>query len=263
VKKMNRLLPDEGRRVPARTADEQGFTLIELLVAMLVSLIVIGGGVYGIARAFQQNTQVTNRVISSTTAEVGIQKLVIDLRYALNSSACPITVGVPASGVYTLSMCEQSGALSAAVSGTNTYPSFTSASTQVTWTCNTTASAYAYTSGAAPFSAPAETCNRNFGTGASSGTIGFHGIEALTLTGLVGTAGTNQAITSGSACTGTGTVTCTYSLSSGLANSLSWVGISATLADLKNPLVQADTTTVQTSDLIPVQTGAELRNFGT
>jgi prepilin-type N-terminal cleavage/methylation domain-containing protein len=268
---MKRTSRDAGTEASAWIADDRGFTLIELLVAMVVSLIVIGGGVYGIAQAFKQNTQVTDRLITSSSAEVGIQRFTLDLRYALNGSApngsCTsgsvtitgIQVTSPVTGVDTVAMCEQNGALSSSVSGTNTYASFASAPQAVIWACNTTGSSVAVT---VPINVnvPAETCKRTLGATASTR---FHGITGLTLTGLVNGANISLFSSTATYCTQTGGTACNYSLSANLANSLASVSISAQLADLKNPLNQADTTTVQTAKPISLQTTAELRNFGT
>jgi prepilin-type N-terminal cleavage/methylation domain-containing protein len=268
---MKRTSRDAGTEASAWIADDGGFTLIELLVAMVVSLIVIGGGVYGIAQAFKQNTQVTDRLITSSSAEVGIQRFTLDLRYALNGSppnpSCVIgsikvpgvQVTMPTTGVYTVAMCEQNGALSSSVSGTSTYASLASAPQAVIWACNTTGSPAAVT---VPISVnvPAETCTRTLGV--TPGTR-FHGITALTLTGLVNGANISLFSSTATYCTQTGGTTCNYSLSANLPNSLASVSISAQLADLKNPLNQADTTTVQTAKPISLQTTAELRNFGT
>jgi prepilin-type N-terminal cleavage/methylation domain-containing protein len=264
---MKRRSLDGAKRVSARIADERGFTLIELLVATLVSLIVIGGGVYGIAQAFKQNTQVTDRLITSSGGEVGIQRFTLDLRYALNNVSCTsgsatvigVQVTAPARGVYTVSMCEQNGTLSSSVTGTNTYASFAGAPQAVIWACNTTGSTTTVANPIA-ITIPAETCKRTLGATPSTR---FHGISALTLTGQVNGATTSLFSTTATYCTQTSGTACSYSLSANLANSLASVNISAQLSDLKNPLVQADTTTVQAAKPISVQTTAELRNFGT
>ena len=264
---MKRLSHGEGTEASARIADERGFTLIEILVAMVVSLIVIGGGVYGIAQAFKQSTQVTDRLITSSGGEVGIQRLTLDLRYALNGVSCTsgsatiagVQVTAPATGVYTVSMCEQNGTLSSSVTGTNTFASLASAPQAVIWACNTTGST---TTVASPITVtvPAETCKRTLGATPSTR---FHGISALTLTGQVNGATTSLLSTTATYCTQTSGTACSYSLSANLANSLASVNVAAQFSDLKNPLVQADTTTVQATKPVSVQTTAELRNFGT
>jgi prepilin-type N-terminal cleavage/methylation domain-containing protein len=229
-------------------ADQRGFTLVELLVAMTMSLVLLTAGVWGVTTAFKQTTQSADRVISTSAAEVGIERLVFDLRYAVNGSCgsgpsvTGVEVALPATNVYTISMCESDGTIATSTG----LAEYSAAAEPVVWTCNTTTSSYTPSSGSA---VSPETCTRTVnGTGSST----FHGIASLTLTGLVGSTLTDTALTSNN-----------YTLQPGQSLSLDWVGISAELVDLQLPGNPTSTVTVSGTAEIPVQTGAALRNYGT
>jgi prepilin-type N-terminal cleavage/methylation domain-containing protein len=243
----------------ARSADlrsDQGFTLIELLVGMLVGLIVVGGGVYGLARAFNVSNASTARVTASSNAEVGIERLVVDLRDAVNggcsfnkTSLTGVVVSLSGS-VTTVQMCDPN------VNGTaigNAPPT-----EAVQWVCNTAAIAS---------TVPAQTCVRSMDTGTSSTPAvstnsRISGVQTLRLKGILNAAGGAVFLPCGTTVACTATQSVTYTLASGAALSLSWVGLAAGIGQNVAPGA-GGTQTVAASQTLAINTGAALRNFGT
>jgi prepilin-type N-terminal cleavage/methylation domain-containing protein len=260
---MKRLAQDESRRPSARIAEQGGFTLVELLVTMLVAVVVLGGGTYGLSLAFKQNTEVTDHSASASQGDVGLERLILDLRQAVNGSCGGGAVtGVDVSEnaaqtITTLSMCAPSGApatyTTTVAASTVTAAGISVTAVPVVWTCNTTSSPYT----AGTLTVAPETCTRTL-SGSGSGSI--RGVTSLTLTGLVNGSATPTALAvAGSTTTYTLSATATGSQT----GTLSWVGISASLADLHNPGDTSDVSVVTASAPIPVQTGAGLLNYGT
>lgn len=244
---------DRGPRATLR--NENGFTLVEILVSMVISLIVIGGGVYGIARAFSVSNASTARVAATSGAEVGLQRLVLDVRDAINGScafngASVSGVSIALAGtVTTLQMCDPAPGQSA--------PGTALPSEGVQWQCNTG------TSGATP---PPETCVRSTDTGtqaqpALSTSNRITGVQALELQGILNSATTPVYLPCDSSAACTANATATYTLNPG-ATGLSWIGIVASLGQNSSPGAGVVSTVAGTAPLA-VRTGAALLNFGT
>jgi prepilin-type N-terminal cleavage/methylation domain-containing protein len=261
---MKRRSRNAGTEASAWLADDRGFTLIELLVAMVVSLIVLGGGVYGIARAFNISAKSEDQATSSSTAEVGLERFVLDLRQAVNGSC----TGGPISGanitvtytttLTTVLLCDPN--IAGAPTATTTVGAGPP-SVAVRWQCNTAAVT-------SPGGVPPETCTRTF---AGSPSTRFGGVQSLELTGLVGTTTSPVCIAVSSSFTGVGpncgsaAASASFTLISGQIaspQSLSWVGLSATVGDRTSPGA-GQTAVVGASAAIPIQTGSALLNFGT
>jgi prepilin-type N-terminal cleavage/methylation domain-containing protein len=272
---MRRLFHWGRRGLSSRLADERGFTLIELLVSMLVSLIVLGGGTYGLAQAFRQTNEVTGRTASTSQAEVGLQQMTHDLQFA---TPCPTfnntnvlgagshaISGLLISSGPTLQMCDP-------IAGAH--------STQppplavVTWTCNLASTSETCTrsltsifcpgsGGTTVATGPCTTGAPSLSTSSSS-TAPIRGVSSLGLSGIV--SGANQAsLLSGSACllvTGYQT----YGLVPGSTCPLNWVGIQAqvvNLADSGSPTDAANSALANKTTPIQIQTGVALANYGT
>lgn len=270
---MNGLRDTSGRPTGALSS-EAGFTLIEVLMALLVGIIVIGAGTFGLASAFQQNTEVVARTSSAYQGEVGLQRLTGDLRYA---TACPTFAGTntlgsgqnPVLGLLVstgpmLQMCDT-------VAGS--HASEPPALALVTWTCTTAAATESCArataavlcpvgSGTVPATGPCTGGSPSLDT--SSGSFVIHGVQALAVSGIV--AGANQpSLISDSTCQVAAGVY-GYSLTAGSTCPLSWVGIQArlaTLADPGAPTSGANNVVTSSKDApISVQTGVDLRNYG-
>ncbi|WP_249009827.1 prepilin-type N-terminal cleavage/methylation domain-containing protein [Conexibacter sp. DBS9H8] len=246
-----------------RLTPEAGFTLIELLVTMVVSIIVLGAGTYGLAQAFKQNTEVIAHAYSGSQGEVGLERLVLDLRQAVNGSCAGVSgieVAQEAYGngaVTTVSLCDPSGVptsyTTTSASQTTTVAGLSSAAEPVIWTCNTANSTYASGS----LTVGPESCLR---TAAGVTGMEVHGLISLDLTGLVDGSTTPSPITASGA---TNLYTLNLTAAAGEAGSLSWVGLSAQLADLQDPNNPTDLSTVTASAPFAVHTGASLLNYGT
>jgi hypothetical protein len=245
---------------------------------MLVSLIVLGGGVYGIALAFRQSTEVTDRSAAAAQAEVGFQTLTRDLR---NAAVCPSYVSGSTTSYPTGAGGQQvSGLLVSAgptvqfcapVPGSHTTDP--PAEALFTWTCNTASSTESCTRSWQPLLCPVSSgsptaastsCSIGapYASSSSSTTKPIYGVTSINLTGLV--SGANATLTSDASCTSSSGYW-SYSLLSNGSCPLSWVGINASVANLtdpSNPAGSSNQQITQNTSPISVQTGAELRNFG-
>ncbi len=235
----------------ARIADERGFTLIEVLVAGLIGVIVVGFAGYGLSYAFKQSSNIINRTQMTSTAELGLNELVRDLREA---SMCPIGLKLTSTTYLTSSATVQGGivystgpelqfcvpqpGLAASAAGSQT-----PAQSLVTWS---------YSSSSQALTRTIQSISGTALTGTASSQTVYGIASAPVFTGLTGP----STAAMGTLATGTN-----YVLTPGSAASLSWIGISVSLADLQ--AVGSTTTTVSGTSTVPVQTGAALRNFGT
>ncbi len=192
------------------------------------------------------------RAAATNQAEVRLEVMTRDLRNAVNcpsgvslgtGSSATSGIAIQVSAGPQIQMCDPSSGLPAANS-TSQLPQ----TSIVTWTCAfgagssyTCSRCVTATSAAAPGSC----------TSSSSGlTNVMTGVLYLGLTGLSGTPASLQSPLTGN-----------WSLASGY---LSWIGISAQLAQLSNPNATSNGATAVTgSKPIAVQTGVELRNYGT
>lgn len=244
-----------------RLRAEAGFTLIELLVTMLLSLVVIGGGVYGISRAFQVSNASTDRVTASRTAEVGLEALMANLRDAIpggcsydGSSLSGISVAL-AANLTTLQFC-----------GPNTNeagPGNNPATEGIQWQCNTADSAGGL---------PAQTCERTVDTGTQNApdlavTATIAGVASFALTGILSTGSTPASSSpvylpcdSPAACTANASQV--YGLAPGANPAVSWMGIDVSITQLTTPGAGSVTPSAA-STALPFRTGAALQNFGT
>ena len=267
-------LRDTGRRPTAGLRAEAGFTLIEVLMALLVGIIVIGAGVYGLASAFRQNTEVVARTSSSYQGEVGLQRLTNDLRYA---TTCPTygssnTLGIASKPV--LGLLVSSGPVLQMCDGlTGSHSSQAPALALVTWTCTTAAATETCTRSTQPVLCPAGAgtvaatgaCSSGAPSlGTSVGSFVIHGVESLGVSGIV--SGANQtSLLADSTCQLAAGVY-GYSLTANSTCPLSWVGLQTqlvTLADPGAPSSSANQVVTSTKVApISVQTGVDLRNYG-
>jgi prepilin-type N-terminal cleavage/methylation domain-containing protein len=259
---MRRPSQTEGFRFPGPVRDESGFTLIELLVGMLVSLIVIGGGVWGISMAFRSTSETTQRTSASNQAEVRLQVLTRDLRQA---TPCPASLsigtgttldGTTSAGIVvassttglTLQMCDPAPGLPPS-SATSQVPQ----SALVTWTCSkSTAACVRQTQNITGTSL----------TGTAQTTNTLTGVTSLSLTGVTVAAGQSAPATTTLATLGTSNASAKdYLLVPGGTNSsISWVGVTAQIASLKNPDSTSNLAQATASVPVIVQTGIALRN---
>jgi prepilin-type N-terminal cleavage/methylation domain-containing protein len=250
-----------------RLADQRGYTLVELMVAMTMSVVVLAAGVWGVSTAFKQSTQTTDRAIAASRAEVGLEQLISDLR-----DATPCVKGLAISGagstltgnstdqagiIYAsgpiLEMCDPAPGLT--TSGTNQFPS----SALVVWT---------YCASVGGSCTAADTWTRQVysisGTTASSPstTKVVFGVLSPTLTGLTSTftSTSSTAATTSTLSAGDYFLNAASSYS-GSGTLVSWVGVSASIADLSNPQIASSSVEPNTTS-IPFQTGTQLRNYG-
>ena len=245
----------QGTGVLARIDDQSGVTLIELLMAMVVGVIVIGGGIWGMARAFSVTNASTARVTANSSAEVGLERMVVDLRDVVNGSCAyngaaisGVVVGL-AGSITTVQMCDPN----TNVAGTGNAPPVEG----VQWQCNTA------TSGITP---PAETCIRSVDTGTKAQPVvstsnRISGVQAVNLRGIVNS-GAAAYLPCGNTTACTASQTVNYTLAPGTATSLSWVGL---IAGIGQNLAAGSGVIRTVSGTTPftIQTGAALQNFGT
>jgi prepilin-type N-terminal cleavage/methylation domain-containing protein len=253
---MKALSHDEGRQRSAWIADERGFTLIELLVATVVSLIVIGGGIYGIARAFNVSNASNARVTATSNGEVGLERVVTDLRDAVNGS-CPYNkttvtgVSVQLNGsVTTIQLCDPNTNVASA---TNAPPS-----EGVQWQCNT---------GSTGTNPPPETCIRSVDTGtlatpAVATGSEIVGVQMFSVRGILNSVTPPVYLPCDNATVCTAAKSVAYTLNSGTSVSLSWVGITAGIGQNSTPGA-GGVATVNASSTLAFSTGAALLNYGT
>jgi prepilin-type N-terminal cleavage/methylation domain-containing protein len=253
-----------GIRTGAHAADQSGFTLIELLAAMLISIIVIGGGTWGMARAFRSSSESSSRTAATNQAEVRFAVLTRDLRQVVtcppgftggaNSTFNSIYLGAVSnlsySNQFVLQMCDPAPGLPQAAGSQLPQKAF------VTWTCVTAT----------------ESCTRqvqnisgNSVTGAATTTNTITGVVSLTLTGLVqGYNASTQLWTIDTLGTGNFTPTDNYQLNPPTSSDtifwLQWVGITAQIASLRAPDSTSNLTQATGTAPVAFQTGVTLRN---
>lgn len=267
--------------VGRRGVDEAGYTLVELLVAMALALVVLAAGTYGIATAFQQSTEVTGRTESTNQAEVGLQRLAQDLRFATvcpNGSTNTLGAGGEAvdglllSAGPTLQLCEP-------VAGA--HASQPPALALVSWTCDMAAGAQSCTRSWAPIDCPSTsgstaaatgTCESGAPTeGSAQGSTSISGVTAVTIFGTV--AGASQtSLLSDASCeqVAAGASYWAYQLTSGDVSvdpcPITWIGLKMQLVaqTTSGAAGSSDNANLQKkTSPIEIQTGVALRNFGT
>jgi Tfp pilus assembly protein PilV len=104
---------------------ERGVTLVELLIAMVMALLVVGVPTFWIAAGMRQENLAASRSSSAVQAEVGLARLIHDLRQVAPSTTTTFTWTAPA------------GSGSASVAFTIPVAGTQGATTQsVTWSCS-------------------------------------------------------------------------------------------------------------------------------
>ena len=250
---MKRPAQPRGIRADVHVADPAGFTMVELLVAMLVSLIVLGGGTWGMAMAFRSSAETSSRTAAINQAEVRFAVLTRDLRQA---ATCPTPLyglgTVVYSGSLTLTMCDPAPGSPVSSAGSEL-----PASAFVTWTCTTAT----------------DSCTRqtqNIGanglTGTPTTTNTVTGVTGLTLTAIVYRYGNSTpslytVATLGSANFGNNQAFQLVPPSFNNQNlQITWMGISAQIASLKTPDSTSNLTQATGTAPVTFQTGVTLRN---
>jgi len=135
-----------------RRAGEAGFTLIELLVATSLSLIVVIGSLTFIVVEIDQQNGTSSRSAAALQGEAGLQRLVRDLRGAMEQT----TSGTPLTAVASTTATTAQLVFSIPTSGATTTPQ------TVTWVCTVGGS-----------------CTRQLGNGTAVTEI--RGVTAVTL----------------------------------------------------------------------------------
>ncbi len=246
-----------GIRAGVHVADQAGFSLIELLVAMLVSIIVIGGGTWGMAMAFRSSSETSARSAATNQAEVRFAVLTRDLRQA-HPCPTPLFSGL-ATAVYgnslTLQMCDPAPGSPLSSAGSEAPQS-----ALVTWTCITAT----------------ESCARqtqNVGatglTGTATTTNTITGVKSLTLTAIAYQYGYTNPSLYTVATLGTGNFSSNqaFQFSAPSFNDqnyqITWMGISAQIVSLKTPDSTSNLTQATGTAPVTFQTGVTLRNPNT
>lgn len=108
-----------------RLAGESGFTLIEMLVAGSLSLVVVVGSLTFVVVSTKQQNTASSRSVAARQGEVGLERLVRDLRGAMQQT----TAGVPLTAVASTTATTAKLVFSIPSSAVNTTPQ------TVTWLC--------------------------------------------------------------------------------------------------------------------------------
>jgi prepilin-type N-terminal cleavage/methylation domain-containing protein len=249
---MRRLRHAARSHIPPTLRREHGFTLIELLVAMLVGGIVLAAGATALILAYHSSAASASRTEIASAAEVALERLTDDVRDAAatcstsNGLGNGITVTI-GTGTTEIEMCDPASGQQV-TSPSSSLPPGTNV---VAWYCDTAGTT--------------DTCGRYVATSASAISTDItgqfapqttiHGVQSVTLTGTIASGSGSPTGANFSA----GTTTYPLVASSG-TSALSWLGISLSLLQLRDPSAAGTATVPDTAPFV-VSTGIEPRNF--
>lgn len=108
-----------------RLACEAGYTLIEMLVASSLALVVVGGSLTFLVVSTNQQNVVSSRSVAARQGQVGLQRLVRDLRGAMQQTV----TGTPLTAVASTTATTAKLVFSIPSAASNTTPQ------TVTWLC--------------------------------------------------------------------------------------------------------------------------------